>query len=205
MGVTPEEPRFMRRSTTSTLALEAEEQALQIIQSGTINTAGGALNWSVDSNAAVRASCADQQLTITTTEQDDGSTDKRLLFSKDGSQPYLTIDGLEQGQSAVQLTLTAGASELTISIINIDRPVSTGTATISGSLAAARAASAETREVARLRGSIGQGRSISTPTLSREVPCPGGRAARSLPNSRTRRSSNHLGSRFLRALRGHGP
>ena len=151
MGVTPEEPRFMRRSTTSTLALEAEEQALQIIQSGTINTAGGALNWSVDSNAAVRASCADQQLTITTTEQDDGSTDKRLLFSKDGSQPYLTIDGLEQGQSAVQLTLTAGASELTISIINIDRPVSTGTATISGSLAAARAASAETREVARLR------------------------------------------------------
>jgi hypothetical protein len=114
----------------------AQSQPDSTVKTGMITTSAGPLVWSRDSDGTVKASGNGQQLIITGDTTADGSSDRQLVYSRTGQNPYLTIEGVAQeSQRAVALTLTAGQSHLALALTNFDRAVTSATATVSGSLA----------------------------------------------------------------------
>jgi len=100
----------------------------------TSTSPGEVIKWAVGSDGTVLAQTSGQQLAITATQQSDGSVQNQLVFSRAGEAPYLTITSLVQDvQRSLSLTIAAGASQLTLVIAGIDRDVTFGTATVSGS------------------------------------------------------------------------
>jgi hypothetical protein len=92
------------------------------------------ISWSVGSDGTLLAQCSGQQLSMKATQQSDGSVQRQLVFSRSGQAPYLTITSVVQdAQRNVSLTLAAGSSQLTLAITGIDRNVTSGSATVSGS------------------------------------------------------------------------
>jgi hypothetical protein len=103
--------------------------------SGTIETPAGPIDWSRSSDGTVRAHGNNQEFTTTVTNGAGGSSQRRLAFSRDGQAPYVTIEGLiDVPNRAVTLSMTAGASHLTLVVAGLDLAGRTGTATLTGIL-----------------------------------------------------------------------
>jgi hypothetical protein len=111
------------------------------MKSGTIATSAGPIVWSRSSDGTVNANGAGQQLTITVGQATDGSSQSKLVFSRVGQNPYLTVQTVaKESQNAGTLTVNAGQSHLTLALAEIDRTSSSATATVSGSILANAAA-----------------------------------------------------------------
>lgn len=109
-------------------------------QNGTINTSAGPISWSRAVDGTVTASGNGQQLTMTGSQANDGSSQNSLVFSRSGQSPYLTMQAVvQQTQNTATLTVTAGQSHLTLALTGFNRSYSSATAKVTGSLAGSAA------------------------------------------------------------------
>jgi hypothetical protein len=103
--------------------------------SGTLQTPAGPITWTREAGGSLNAEGGGQQFTLTGTDDSDGSWQRNAAFSTAGAAPYLTIDAVTQNaQRSVATTVTAGQSQLTLTITGINAAVTSGTATVSGTL-----------------------------------------------------------------------
>ena len=99
---------------------------------GTINTSAGPLNWSRAVDGTFTANGNGQQLTITPNQGNQGS---KLVFSRVGQAPYLTVQSVMQDSpGSVIIALTGGHSHLTLTLNGFDTAFKSANATVSGSL-----------------------------------------------------------------------
>lgn len=113
-------------------ALGAEAAAFK---SGTLTTAGGPITWTLSSDGAVNAEGGGQTLTSASQTGSDGSSQQQESYAQSGAAPYLTLDfACDAAARSVEVTLSSGPSWLTLAIANINRDVTSGTASVSGSL-----------------------------------------------------------------------
>jgi hypothetical protein len=100
---------------------------------GTIATPKGPITWTQSPDGTIKASGGGQTLAASGQNRSDGSFQKHAAYARTGQAPYLTMDLVsEAAQHSVALTLSAGASHLTLTIANIDAGETSGTAILSG-------------------------------------------------------------------------
>lgn len=104
-------------------------------KSGTITTTKGQITWTLAPDGTAHAESGGQELDSTGTGASDGSATQNTEYSLTGKPPYLTIDyTLDKANRQAQVTLKSDASQLSLAITNINATVTSGTATVSGSL-----------------------------------------------------------------------
>ena len=116
----------------------ASAGGIKVVKDGTLETSGGPITWTLAANGTLNAEGGGQKLTITGTDESDGSWQRHSVFSRVGADPYLTIHAaIANAARSAGTTLEAGQSQLTLAITHIDAAVTSGTATVSGTLAGA--------------------------------------------------------------------
>jgi hypothetical protein len=96
------------------------------------------IKWSVGPDGVLYAQSGDQLFARAVgQQQSDGSSLQQQVFAIEGARrPYLTITSVvQQTQRNVSVTIASSLSQLTLTIAGVNRDVSSGTATVSGSLA----------------------------------------------------------------------
>jgi hypothetical protein len=104
-------------------------------KSGTVTAPSGPITWTASPSGTVNASGGGQQLNSTGTNASDGSSTRDTECSLVGQSPYLTIDySLDNTQRQAQVTLKSATSQLSLAVSNVNAMVTSGTATVSGSM-----------------------------------------------------------------------
>jgi hypothetical protein len=109
--------------------------SMEDASSGTIETPAGPIDWTRGSDGTVRAHGDNQEFMTAVTSEAGGSSQRRLVFSRDGQAAYLTIEGLiDVPNRTVTLSMTGGLSHLTLVVAGLDLAGRRGTATLTGFL-----------------------------------------------------------------------
>ena len=113
----------------------------QVVAAGTTNgsmdTAAGPIVWSTD-NGMLTATGGGMRYTATSATDPDGTEHDRAVFAGTFGVTYLTIESaVRNADRSVSVTLQAGDGELTVAVTGIDARMTAGTATVTGTYAAA--------------------------------------------------------------------
>ena len=102
-------------------------------KSNTLTTPQGPITWTRSANGTVNAEGGGQTFTASGEEDSDGSWQKHAAYARTGQAPYLTTESIGvAAERKVSFSLSAGSSQLTLTIADINLRATSGTAILSG-------------------------------------------------------------------------
>lgn len=101
----------------------------------TLNTAHGAISWTQASDGTITAICGGQTLVVSKVTNADGSWQSTATYAKTGNAPYLTsaVSGSSTNNNA-SASFSSGSTQLVLTLSNVNASVTSGTATVSGTV-----------------------------------------------------------------------